>query len=207
MFDLQTVLSNPLHFFGLKGFWGQPLGSNFPSPWATILALRLDCSTAGITTPQTVLPLWRLVELKMLDFSDGTRTGISNLTSAADLSPLHCIAFQQIANKYKCRGRVPSLVDSIKGGPNPFNSDQRLPSYISLYYQVRSRHVKTYYEAPGMYRHRLKHKLFRTSILQLKTSLIQVLGQGEMILRMDPTSWVCVVHSYFLLVVLSPQIP
>ena len=52
-------------FFGLEGFWGQPLGPNFPSPRATMLALRLDCST-----PQKVLPIWKLVELKMLDFSD-----------------------------------------------------------------------------------------------------------------------------------------
>ena len=71
-------------FFGLEGSWGQPQGPNFPSPWATMLALRLDCSTAAITTPQKVLPIWKLVELKMLDFSDHTRTGISILTSAAD---------------------------------------------------------------------------------------------------------------------------
>ena len=45
--------------------------------------LRLDCSTASRTTPQKVLSLCRLVELKMLDFSDHTRTGISILTSAA----------------------------------------------------------------------------------------------------------------------------
>ena len=49
-----------------------------------MLALRLDCSTAGLTTPQKVLPTCRLVELKMLDFSDRPRTGISILTSAAD---------------------------------------------------------------------------------------------------------------------------
>ena len=73
-----------LLFFYLEGFWGQPQGPNFPSPWATMLALRLDCSTAALTTPQTVLSLWKLVELKMLDFSDRTRTGISILTSAAD---------------------------------------------------------------------------------------------------------------------------
>ena len=71
-------------FFGLEGFWGQPQGPNFPSPWAIMLVLRLDCPTAALTTPQKVLSLWRLVELKMLDFSDRTRTGISILTSAAD---------------------------------------------------------------------------------------------------------------------------
>ena len=68
--------------FGLEGFWGQPQGPNFPSPWATKLALRLDCS--ALTTPQKGLSLWRLVELKMLDFIDLMSTGISNLTSAAD---------------------------------------------------------------------------------------------------------------------------
>ena len=38
-------------FFGLDGFWGQPQGPNFPSPWATMLALCLDCSSAALTTP------------------------------------------------------------------------------------------------------------------------------------------------------------
>ena len=49
-----------------------------------MLALRLDCSTAALATPQKVLPIGKLVELKMLDFSDHTRTGISIVTSAAD---------------------------------------------------------------------------------------------------------------------------
>ena len=66
------------------GFLGQPLGPNIPSPWETMLALLLDWSTAALTTPQKVLPIWKLDELKMLDFSDRTRTGISILTSAAD---------------------------------------------------------------------------------------------------------------------------
>ena len=52
-----------------------------------MLALRLDCSTAALITPQTVLSIWKLVGLKVLDFSDRTRTGISILTSAADLPP------------------------------------------------------------------------------------------------------------------------
>ena len=46
-----------LLFFGLEGFWGQPQGSNFPSPQATMLVLCLDCSTAALTTPQKVLPI------------------------------------------------------------------------------------------------------------------------------------------------------
>ena len=72
-------------FWGvLEGYWGQPQVPNFPSPRATMLALRQDCSTAALTTPQKVLSIYRLVELKMLDFSDRTRTGISILTSAAD---------------------------------------------------------------------------------------------------------------------------
>ena len=49
-----------------------------------MLALRLDCSTAALATPQKVLPIGKLDELKMLDFSDHTRTGISIVTSAAD---------------------------------------------------------------------------------------------------------------------------
>ena len=80
--DLKAWISGI--FFCLEGSWGQPQGPNFPSPWATMLALRLDCSTAALTTPQTVISIWKLVELKMLDFSDCTRTGISILTSAAD---------------------------------------------------------------------------------------------------------------------------
>ena len=71
-------------FFGLEGSWGQPQGPNFPSPRATMLALRLDCFTAALTTPQKFLPSWKLVELQMLDFSDRTRTVISIWTSAAD---------------------------------------------------------------------------------------------------------------------------
>ena len=70
---------------GLEGFWGQPQGSNFTSPWATILALRLDCAnTAALATPQKVSSNWELVKLKMLDFSHCTQTSISILTSAAD---------------------------------------------------------------------------------------------------------------------------
>ena len=47
------------------------------------MALRLDCSTAALTTPQKVLPIWKLVEHKMLDFSDRTGTGILILLSSA----------------------------------------------------------------------------------------------------------------------------
>ena len=36
--------------------------------------------TAAPTTPQIVWSIWELVKLKMLVFSDHTRTGISNLT-------------------------------------------------------------------------------------------------------------------------------
>ena len=49
-----------------------------------MLALCLDCSTAALATLQNVLPIGKLVELNMLDFSDHTRNGISILTSAAD---------------------------------------------------------------------------------------------------------------------------
>ena len=71
-----------IFFLGLDGSWGQPLGAKFPvSPWATMLALRLDCPTASLTTPQKVLSIWRLAELKLLDFSDRARIGISSLTS------------------------------------------------------------------------------------------------------------------------------
>ena len=48
-----------LIFFGLEEFWGQPKGPNFPSPQATMLSLRLDCSKAALTTPQKVLSIWQ----------------------------------------------------------------------------------------------------------------------------------------------------
>ena len=60
-------------------------GGNIPSTWATMLALHLDCSTAALTAHQKVLSIWKPVELKMPDFSDRRRTGISILTSAADI--------------------------------------------------------------------------------------------------------------------------
>ena len=74
-------------------FWGGPQGPNFLSPRATMLALRLDCSTAALITPQKVLSIRRLVELKMLDFSDCLRNGISILTSAADHGFWHFLIF------------------------------------------------------------------------------------------------------------------
>ena len=42
---------------GLEVFWGQSQGPNFLSPQATMLALRQDCSTAALTTPQKVLSI------------------------------------------------------------------------------------------------------------------------------------------------------
>ena len=67
--------------FGLEEFWAQPQGPNFPFPQATMSALRLDSSTAALSTPQKD---GRLVKLKILDFSDCKRTGIFILTSASD---------------------------------------------------------------------------------------------------------------------------
>ena len=75
--DLRVWLDTLGFFFVLEGSWGQPQGPNFPSPWATMLDLRLDCSTAALTTSQKVLPNWKLVELKMLDFSD--RTSVNSI--------------------------------------------------------------------------------------------------------------------------------
>ena len=61
-------------FFGLERFFGPLQGPNFPFLQATMLALSLDCFTTALTTPQKVLSVWRLVELKMLVFSECTRT-------------------------------------------------------------------------------------------------------------------------------------
>ena len=49
-----------------------------------MLALNLDCSIAALTISQIVLPIWKLVELKLLDLGDCMITVISFLTSAAD---------------------------------------------------------------------------------------------------------------------------
>ena len=50
-FELDWIL----FFFGLEGFWGQPQEPNLPSPRATMLALRLYCSTAALTSSQKVV--------------------------------------------------------------------------------------------------------------------------------------------------------
>ena len=42
-------------YFGLEGFWGKPQEPYFPSPHATMLTSRLDCSKVALTTPQIVL--------------------------------------------------------------------------------------------------------------------------------------------------------
>ena len=44
-----------------------------------MLALRLDCSTAARTTPQKVVSNWKLVEVKMLDFSDYNGSGMTSV--------------------------------------------------------------------------------------------------------------------------------
>ena len=112
-------------FFWFGGTLGQPQEQNFPSPWAIKLALRLDCSTAALTTPQKVLPIWKLVELKMLDFSDRTRTGISILTSAADHSET-CIAwFLLLINCEVVFGRVVSKIFLFFCGRPPYQPDYR----------------------------------------------------------------------------------
>ena len=56
--------------FCLEGFWGQPQGQKFPSLWATIFVLRLDCSTVvALIIPQMMLYIWKLADC-------GARTGI-----------------------------------------------------------------------------------------------------------------------------------
>ena len=49
-----------------------------------MVVLRLDCSTAALPTTQKVLPNWKLVYLKMLDFCDCRKTGTFIFTSAVD---------------------------------------------------------------------------------------------------------------------------
>ena len=77
MYTLEHKECEVKHFtsvstFGFEWFWGQPRG-------------QISRATAALTIAQKVLPIWKLVELKMLDFIDCTRTGISILTSAANI--------------------------------------------------------------------------------------------------------------------------
>ena len=71
--------------FWLERILGSASQLNFPSPWATLFALRLDFFTAALTLSKKVLRNGKVVELKMLDYSDRMTTGISNLTLATDL--------------------------------------------------------------------------------------------------------------------------
>ena len=82
--NLGTNHTTLFYYYYLEGYCVQPWGLHFLSPWATMLWLRLDCSRAALITPQKVSSIWKRVELKMLDFSDQTRNGISILISAAD---------------------------------------------------------------------------------------------------------------------------
>ena len=70
----------------LKVLEGSASGQNFPSPWATMLALRLYGSNAALTHPQKVLSICNLVCLKMLDFCDRKVIYISFLTYSKDLN-------------------------------------------------------------------------------------------------------------------------
>ena len=47
-----------------------------------MLTFGLDCSAAALAIPQKVLSIWKWVELKMFDFGDSSKTGISILTWA-----------------------------------------------------------------------------------------------------------------------------
>ena len=71
-------------FLWFGGILGSASRAEFTVSLSNHLAIYLDCSTAALTTHQKVVPIWKLVELKMIDFSDRTWTGISILTSAAD---------------------------------------------------------------------------------------------------------------------------
>ena len=68
-----------------------------------MLALRLDCSTAALTTHQKVLPIWKVVELKMLDFSDRRRTGnaapFSLKKKRTQSFPLNNVTNYQVCNE------------------------------------------------------------------------------------------------------------
>ena len=87
-----------------------------------MLVLDLDCSTeTGLTASQKVSSIWELVELKMLDCSYRTRTGISITTLAADffLSSLRCLDLFPNANfipqlQFYFVGLRPRLHEQIK---------------------------------------------------------------------------------------------
>ena len=59
-------------------------GPNFPCLSAAMLALRLNYFATALIIHEKVSSNCKLVELKILDFSDRTKTGISILTLATD---------------------------------------------------------------------------------------------------------------------------
>ena len=114
----ESVFSCSLFCQWFVGIRGSP-GPNSLSPLATMLVLPLDCSTVAPTTPQKVLPIWKMVELKIADFSDRTRTGISILTSAAH--PLFChVALPMSAYSKKVGLNLVTLDEPDSNEPSAF---------------------------------------------------------------------------------------
>ena len=69
-------------FLGFEGILGSASRVEFPITRSSHVGLTPRLLYSSTHHSQKVLPIGKLVELKMLDFSDCTRTGISILTSA-----------------------------------------------------------------------------------------------------------------------------
>ena len=69
--------------FSFGGILGSASRAKFPISLSNHIGF-MPCLTTAHTTPQKVLSIWRLVELKMLDFSDCAWTAFSILTSATE---------------------------------------------------------------------------------------------------------------------------
>ena len=66
---------------GWVNLWAKfPVFLNF-----SMLTTHLDCSSAALATPQKFLSNWKLVQLRMLDFRDRRRVGISRWQLAIQL--------------------------------------------------------------------------------------------------------------------------
>ena len=73
-------IRSPRIFWGVWRDSGVTSMAKFPVSPSNHMGFLPDCFTAALTTPHKVLSIWRLVELKMLDFSDCQKTSNSILT-------------------------------------------------------------------------------------------------------------------------------
>ena len=89
-------------FFWFRGTLRSASRAEFPVSLSNHVGFTPRLLYSSTHHSQKVLPICKLVELKMLDFSDRTRTGISILTSAPDVYTTICVTV--IAQKFTWAG-------------------------------------------------------------------------------------------------------